>query len=114
MTIEANSAPGAGKRRYVALFGNAYILLALAGLLWSGNHVAGRAVAGHIPPLFLSALRWLIGAAVIYPFARPHLARDWPAIVRGWKSGRCSARCNMSGCNGRRRSTSRCSTRSRL
>ena len=86
MTIEANSAPGAGKRSYVALFGNAYILLALAGLLWSGNHVAGRAVAGHIPPLFLSALRWLIGAAVIYPFARPHLARDWPAIVRGWKS----------------------------
>ena len=86
MTVGANDAKAAGASGAASrIFNNPYLLLALAGLLWSGNHIAGRAVAGHIPPLFLSALRWLIGAMVVYPLARPHLARDWPAIRKGWK-----------------------------
>src|SRR5690349_17365423 len=64
----------------LALFGNAYLLLALASLCWSGNHLLGRAIAGHVPPLAISTLRWLLAAAVLYPFVRAHLARDWPAI----------------------------------
>jgi drug/metabolite transporter (DMT)-like permease len=62
------------------LFGNAYLLLALASLCWSGNHLMGRAIAGHVPPLAISTLRWLLAAAILYPFVRPHLARDWPLI----------------------------------
>jgi drug/metabolite transporter (DMT)-like permease len=62
------------------LFGNAYLLLALASLCWSGNHLMGRAIAGHVPPLTISALRWLLAAAVIYPFARKQIAADWPLI----------------------------------
>jgi drug/metabolite transporter (DMT)-like permease len=62
------------------LFGNAYLLLALASLCWSGNHLMGRAIAGHVPPLTISTLRWLLAAAILYPFVRPHLARDWPLI----------------------------------
>jgi len=62
------------------LFGNAYLLLALASLCWSGNHLMGRAIAGHVPPLTISTLRWLLAAAVLYPFVRHHLRRDWPRI----------------------------------
>ena len=62
------------------LFGNAYLLLALASLCWSGNHLMGRAIAGHVPPLTISALRWLLAAVVIYPFVRKQLATDWPLI----------------------------------
>src|SRR5438105_9340009 len=62
------------------LFGNAYLLLALASLCWSGNHLMGRAIAGHVPPLTISTLRWVLAAAVLYPFVRPHLRRDWPLM----------------------------------
>lgn len=64
---------------------NPYLLLALAGLCWSGNHVIGRAVAGHVPPIGLSFLRWLIPALILWPLARPHLAQDWPKIVAHWR-----------------------------
>jgi drug/metabolite transporter (DMT)-like permease len=64
------------------LFGNAYLLLALSSLCWSGNHLMGRAIAGHVPPLAITTLRWLLAAALLYPFIRGHLARDWPLIRR--------------------------------
>jgi len=76
MTIgEESRAPAAR-----GLFGNAYLLLALASLCWSGNHLMGRAIAGHVPPLTISMLRWLLAAAVLYPFVHHHLRRDWPLI----------------------------------
>src|ERR1051325_1560738 len=62
------------------LFGNAYLVLALASLCWSGNHLMGRAIAGHVPPLTISTLRWLLAAALVYPFVRKQLAVDWPLI----------------------------------
>jgi drug/metabolite transporter (DMT)-like permease len=68
--------------RAAGLFGNAYLLLALASLCWSGNHLMGRAIAGHVPPLTISMLRWLLAAAVLYPFVHHHLRRDWPLIRR--------------------------------
>jgi len=63
-----------------SLYGNAYLLLALASLCWSGNHLMGRAIAGHVPPLTISTLRWLLAAAMLFPFIRGQLARDWPVI----------------------------------
>jgi drug/metabolite transporter (DMT)-like permease len=62
------------------LLGNAYLLLALTALFWSGNHILGRAIAGHVPPFGISMARWLVGAIVLWPFARRHVRRDWPAI----------------------------------
>src|SRR5204863_3230444 len=73
------------RRVFVALrafYNNAYLLLALASLCWSGNHLMGRAIAGHVPPLTISTLRWLLAAAVLFPFIRGQLARHWPAIRR--------------------------------
>lgn len=67
------------------LLANPYLLLALAALTWSGNHILGRAVAGHVPPFGLSTMRWLLPALVLLPLARPHLVRDWPAIKADWR-----------------------------
>jgi drug/metabolite transporter (DMT)-like permease len=58
----------------------AYLLVCLTYLMWSLNIVLGRHVAGSIPPLTLSALRWGIGGLILLPFAWPYLKRDWPAI----------------------------------
>lgn len=66
-------------------FNNPYLLLAVAGLCWSGNHVLGRAIAGQVPPLSLSAVRWLLPMAVLWPFAKPYLERDWPLIKSNWR-----------------------------
>ncbi|HEY0441233.1 MAG TPA: DMT family transporter [Xanthobacteraceae bacterium] len=67
------------------LANNPYLLLALAALFWSGNHIIGRAVAGQVPPFGLSTLRWLLPALVLLPAAWPHLVRDWPLIKAHWR-----------------------------
>jgi drug/metabolite transporter (DMT)-like permease len=64
---------------------NPYLLLALAALFWSGNHIIGRAVTGYLPPYSIAMVRWLLPLIVLWPFARPHLQRDWPKIVQHWK-----------------------------
>jgi drug/metabolite transporter (DMT)-like permease len=67
------------------IFENPYVLLALASLFWSGNHIIGRSVAGIVPPLAMATLRWLIGALVLWPIARRQVARDWPLIRGHWR-----------------------------
>lgn len=59
-----------------------YLLLSLASLLWAGNIVLGRYVAGHIPPVTLSTARWIGATIIIFPFALPQLRRDLPLIRR--------------------------------
>ena len=51
-----------------------FALLTLVALLWAGNVVLGRAVAGRIPPVTLNSLRWAIALAVVLPLAWPQLA----------------------------------------
>ena len=58
----------------------AYLLVCLTYLMWSFNIVLGRHIAGAIPPVTLSALRWGIGALILLPFAWQYLKRDWPTI----------------------------------
>ncbi|MDI3318054.1 MAG: DMT family transporter [Bacillota bacterium] len=43
----------------------AYALLVLAPLLWSGNFLAGRLLAGSLPPVTLSLVRWLVATPVL-------------------------------------------------
>ncbi len=57
-----------------------YLLLSLASLFWAGNIVLGRYVAGHVPPMTLSCIRWIGACLMLLPFAWSHLARDWPAL----------------------------------
>ena len=63
---------------------NPYVLLALAALFWSGNHIVGRAMAGEVPPVGVSVLRWLLPLIFLWPLARPHLKRDWPLMRAHW------------------------------
>ena len=57
-----------------------YILLTLTSLFWAGNIVLGRYVAGHVPPMTLSCVRWIGAFLMLLPFAWPHLKADWPAL----------------------------------
>ena len=57
-----------------------YLLLTLTALFWAGNIVLARHVAGHVPPMTLSCVRWVGAFLMVLPFAWPHLSRDWPAL----------------------------------
>lgn len=84
MTIQSPATPRA--RRYFGLTGNPYLLLALTSLFWSGNHIVGRAIGGHVPPLGVSTLRWIIPTLLLWLLARRTIVNDWPAVRASWKS----------------------------
>ena len=62
------------------LYDRPYVLLTLTSLFWAINIVLGRYIAGTIPPVALTEIRWTGAALILLPFAYRHLARDWPAI----------------------------------
>ena len=64
------------------LFNQPYLLLSLTSLFWAGNVVLARYVAGHVPPLTLSCVRWVGVFLILVPLAWRHLKRDWPALHR--------------------------------
>ena len=78
MTIPAPSPSASDPVRW--LNHQPYLLLSLTALFWAGNIVLGRYVAGHVPPMTLSCVRWIGAFFMLLPFARPHLTRDWPVL----------------------------------
>jgi len=62
------------------LFDQPFLLLPLTSLFWAGNVVLGRFIAGHVPPITLSFIRWAGAFVILLPFAARPLARDWPTI----------------------------------
>jgi len=60
----------------------AFALLALANLLWSGNWVAGRALRDSFDPVSLNFWRWLLATAMLAPFALGGLRGQWPLVRR--------------------------------
>jgi drug/metabolite transporter (DMT)-like permease len=59
------------------------LLMTLPPLLWAGNAVVGRLMVGHVPPLALNALRWLLAALILAPLAW-RVGRDHRAIRASW------------------------------
>ncbi|GGD09634.1 DMT family transporter [Aureimonas glaciei] len=57
-----------------------YAMLTLVALIWGANAVAGKLAVGHVSPMMLTLLRWIVACAVLAPFAWPHARRDWPLI----------------------------------
>ncbi|HZY17447.1 MAG TPA: DMT family transporter [Ramlibacter sp.] len=53
-------------------------LLALAPLLWAGNAVVGRLMAGQVPPMTLNFLRWALASVLLVPATRWLLRADSP------------------------------------
>jgi drug/metabolite transporter (DMT)-like permease len=78
MKIPAPAPPAPDPVRW--LNNKPYLLLSLTALFWAGNIVLARYVAGHVPPMTLSCVRWIGAFVVLLPFAWPHLKRDWPAL----------------------------------
>src|SRR5215470_2288053 len=78
MTIAAPAPPASNPAGW--LNNQPYLLLSLTSLFWAGNIVLARRVAGHVPPLTLSCLRWVGVFLILLPFAYPHLKRDWPVL----------------------------------
>ena len=68
------------------LHASPYLLLSLTSLFWSLNWVIGRAIVGHVSPLALTFIRWLVAVAVMLPFAWPEIRAHWPVIRRNWKT----------------------------
>ena len=87
MTVDAAPKSKPMARAHWALRGlaNPYLLLATASLFWSGNHIVGRAMGGHVPPLSVSTIRWLFPVAVLWAFAHKQIRADWPIIRAHWK-----------------------------
>ncbi len=61
------------------------VALAGAALFWSGNFIAGRALAGQVDPLTLNFLRWLLALLLLAPFVWRGTVTHWPALVREWR-----------------------------
>ena len=68
-----------------AFYDTPYALLVLAVLFWAGNFIVGRAVRDAVPPIALAFGRWTGGFLVVMLFARQHLLRDLPALLRSWR-----------------------------
>jgi drug/metabolite transporter (DMT)-like permease len=63
-----------------------YLLLSLTSFFWSLNWVIGRAIVGHVSPLTLTFIRWVVAVAVMMPFAFPLLRAHAHSIRRHWKA----------------------------
>lgn len=59
--------------------------LTLAALFWSGNFIAGRALAGTLPPVQLNLIRWGIALLVLLPMTLPAIVRHRAALLRHWR-----------------------------
>lgn len=66
------------------LFDSPRLLLTLVSLFWAGNIVLGRFIAGHVPPVMLSWVRWTGAFAIFLGFALPYARRDWRTIQANW------------------------------
>jgi drug/metabolite transporter (DMT)-like permease len=74
--------PTAPNRAFQALTGNAYAMLFLTTLLWAGNAVASPLAVGHLSPMTLVLLRWIVTCSVLLMIARQAIADDWPVLRR--------------------------------
>lgn len=59
-------------------------LAVLATIIWSGNFIVAKVVAGHIPPVSLSFYRWLTASVIILPFAIKAFLRERKLVARSF------------------------------
>lgn len=62
----------------------AYFYLCVTALFWGANSVAGKLAVGHVSPMMLTTLRWIVALLVILAVMTPQVKRDWPKIRRHW------------------------------
>lgn len=62
----------------------AYLFLLLTTLLWGGNSVAGKLAVGHVSPMTLVFLRWVLAVAILLPIGWRTIREDWPVVRKHW------------------------------
>jgi drug/metabolite transporter (DMT)-like permease len=60
------------------------LLLLIPPLLWAGNAVIGRMIAGLIPPITLNFFRWVLAFALLLPLTHSVMHRNSPLWTH-WK-----------------------------
>ncbi len=63
----------------------AVFYLTVPQLIWAGNAIVGRMVAGTIPPMTFNLLRWSLAFLILLPFTAKVFRKDsplWPAWKR--------------------------------
>lgn len=63
----------------------AYLFLMSTMLLWGGNSVAGKLAVGHVSPMTLVFLRWVMAVAILLPVGWRTLCEDWPEVRKHWR-----------------------------
>jgi drug/metabolite transporter (DMT)-like permease len=53
--------------------------------LWGGNSVAGKLAVGHVSPMTLVFLRWVMAVLILLPIGWRTLREDWPEVRSNWK-----------------------------
>jgi drug/metabolite transporter (DMT)-like permease len=54
----------------------AYLFLLLTAFAWGGNAVAGKLAVGHVSPLLLTLLRWIVALTIIAVISSAQLKKD--------------------------------------
>jgi len=62
----------------------AYLFLLSTTLLWGGNSVAGKLAVGHVSPMTLVFLRWVLAVVIMLPVGWRAFRQDWPELRRHW------------------------------
>ena len=73
-------APGRG----MTLTPRLALLMTLPPLMWAGNAIVGRLMAGQVPPLTLNFLRWVLVLLILLPLAWRVLV-PWQRVVVRWR-----------------------------
>ena len=60
----------------------AYAILLMTMLFWGGNAVAGKLAVGHVSPMILVSLRWVLALAVLGAIGWKQFLADWPRMRR--------------------------------
>jgi drug/metabolite transporter (DMT)-like permease len=60
----------------------AYAYLLLTMLFWAGNAVAGKLAVGHISPMILVTLRWVLAFGALIAIGWKQFLVDWPRVRR--------------------------------
>lgn len=63
------------------------LLMTMPPLMWAGNAVVGRLMVGHMPPLALNLVRWVLAALLLAPLGwqalrhRQQIVASWPYLL---------------------------------
>ncbi len=83
-----------------SLYSRPMLLLVLTTLMWSGNAVASKLAVGHVSPMVIVFLRWMIVAGLMSLIAWRELVASWDAIRPHLVSIALMAAFGFSGFNG--------------